>query len=438
MAPNNFQFALNNINHNSGDNNFDYYDAFTPSDQLYTESIAPSSDGYAYFDMTFTSGPVVTAVNSAVQSGQNFLAIGIQVVGSSIPDAVDEIDDYSGNGDQSSPGVELTIGYTTPIQNFQLANEIEGTDNYGSLTIRDNTKNTTSSVSSGTVVGLTLNDTCISTTNELPFEAAWNGGSYTEKHAYWYVNPSSNYVLNYNFIANVDHTSSSLIAEFNRTSPVTIETMVNGSVGSGNVSLEDPWYYYQDANGNWQQSDQFKSYSSPFAIQNNNSTSYGGAFLNMLFGGSTPFYSVSVPSVQTVNGYAAFFAGWTCSPSGSASFQSASSPTTAVVFNSSGATIIANYSYSTVTYNATVSSGSWPMAGSVTVPSGVTLTGSSGATLNFPSGSSLTINGALSGGGMGLAASSGTWTGVVVNTSGASVSNCTISEANLPLNISGA
>lgn len=95
MAPNNFQFALNNINHNSGDNNFDYYDAFTPSDQLYTESIAPSSDGYAYFDMTFTSGPVVTAVNSAVQSGQNFLAIGIQVVGSSIPDAVDEIDDYS-------------------------------------------------------------------------------------------------------------------------------------------------------------------------------------------------------------------------------------------------------------------------------------------------------------------------------------------------------
>ncbi len=58
--------------------------------------------------------------------------------------------------------------------------------------------------------------------------------------------------------------------------------------------------------------------------------------------------------------------------------------------------------------------------------------------MDFPSGATLTVNGTLSGGGMDLSATSGTWTGVVVNTSGASVTNCTISEATLPLNVTGA
>ena len=160
-------------------------------------------------------------------------------------------------------------------------------------------------------------------------------------------------------------------------------------------------------------------------------------FTGLPYNGSTAYYSVSAPAVQEINGYTAFFAGWTCSPSGSASFEYPSQTSTPVEFVSTGATIIAQYKYYTVTYSTTVASGSWPMAGSGNVPSGVTLTGSSSATLNFPSGASLTVNGSLSGNSMTLNASSGTWTGVVVNTGGASVSGCTISAADLPISISG-
>ncbi|MCL5268213.1 MAG: DUF1565 domain-containing protein [Bacteroidetes bacterium] len=152
-----------------------------------------------------------------------------------------------------------------------------------------------------------------------------------------------------------------------------------------------------------------------------------------------PYYRVRAQAVRIIGGYTAFFSGWNVSSANIRDDRISSDgyDYADVEFTSSNAVVTAQYKYYTVTYSTTIPSGSWPMAGSVTIPSGVTLTGSSGATLSFPSGSSLTVNGALSGGGMDLTPSSGTWTGVVVNTSGASVANCTISEATLPLNISG-
>ncbi len=219
-----------------------------------------------------------------------------------------------------------------------------------------------------------------------------------------------------------------------------------GNATGGNISFMDPWFVdYPDPNyGNL---DRSEGMSAPFILRSApfhpdcstsyNGNVYDGVFTQLPYGQSTPYYSVSAPAVQVINGYTAFFAGWTSSPSGSASFEYPSQTSTPVEFVNSGATVIAQYKYYTVTYNTTVTSGSWPLAGSVTVPSGVTLTGTFGATMSFPSGATLTVKGSLSGYDMTLNASSATWTGVVVNTSGASVGQCTISAADLPISISG-
>ncbi len=267
-----------------------------------------------------------------------------------------------------------------------------------------------------------------------------------EKVLFWNHDQSS--ITNYNTFY-ITSTTDTLVPQYSSVdggATITTSVIDAGGVSGGIVEFKDPWFMdYADPNyGNRVRSEgtgaPFISRSAPFYPDA--STSYGGdvydgVFTGRPYGGNTPYYSVSAPAIQEINGYTAFFVGWTSSPSGSASFEYPSSTSTPVEFVDAGATVIAQYKYYTVPSSTTIPSGSWPMAGSVTVPSGVTLTGSSGATMDFPSGATLTVNGSLSGSGMDLNATSGTWTGVVVNTSGASVSSCTISEATLPLNITG-
>ena len=268
--------------------------------------------------------------------------------------------------------------------------------------------------------------------------------SYGQKLRYW--NGDQTNITNYNtfYINSGVSTLQPTYWSVDGTATVTTSVIDAGNASGGIVSFMDPWLVdYPQLRGvdrSEGMSAPFKSRQAPF--HPDLSTSYDGDVYNGIFqqqsgppSWNPPYYSVSVPMVQTINGYTAFFAGWTCSPAGSASFEYPTSTSTPVEFVSSGATVIAQYKYYTVTYNTTVPSGTWPMAGSVTVPSGVTLTGSSGATLQFPSSTGLTVNGVLSASGDTFTASSGTWNGITLNADNSSLTNCTISSASSPLSI---
>ncbi|MCL4509619.1 MAG: hypothetical protein M1470_00895, partial [Bacteroidetes bacterium] len=124
-----------------------------------------------------------------------------------------------------------------------------------------------------------------------------------------------------------------------------------GGANGGTVQIKDPWLvdtsdpqFYTPPYGyhNLGMNAPFKSEPSP--LQLTTSSKYNGVFLNQNPDPNNPqkpYYSASAPLIQNINGYTAFFAGWTSSPANSASFQNASATTTPVVFNSSGATVIA-------------------------------------------------------------------------------------------------
>ena len=340
-----FQFTLNNINHVWGDNNFDYYNAFTSTNQLYSGSITTGSDGYAYFDVTFPSGSALcNAVNSAVQSGQYFFTLGIKITGSYEPDGVWYVSDYSGNGTYSQPAINLQINYSTTTQSYDFANSIEGTTNYGSLKLKNDQTGAINSYSSNTTVPLDPRYTYSITTNELPFVANWNGSGLTEKHQYWIVNTNiDTNIITYDLKPDLKFISSNLPAHFTETSPATITTNIDGIFG-GSIQLDDPWYYYSDPYGNWYQTNQFYQYSVPFVIQNG-SSSYGGIFTGQsgpLNNWNPPYYSVNFPSNQSISvggsNHTLYFQNWTAT-SGSATFEYANSASTPVVFNSANTTI---------------------------------------------------------------------------------------------------
>ena len=204
------------------------------------------------------------------------------------------------------------------------------------------------------------------------------------------------------------------------TATITTSVIDAGNATGGNISFMDPWFVdYPDPNyGNL---DRSEGMSAPYIQRSapfypDCSRSYNGDVYDGVFVGQTvssgEYYSVSAPAVQEINGYTAFFAGWTSSPSGSASFEYPSQTSTPVEFVDPGATVVAQYTYYSVALITTLPSGTWPMAGNFSIPSGVTLTGTSGSTLAFPSGATLTMQGTLSGNSTTLTASSGSWNGI--------------------------
>jgi len=258
----------------------------------------------------------------------------------------------------------------------------------------------------------------------------------TNKHNNWNQTPSD-----YLLTRNVTITSANNLqyAYFFPLSATTLRNSLDGAVvtgiSGGYILFVDPWYV--DINGNQPgQPVQITSGSSPTGAYGQPS---GGVFLNQVpnpNNPSVPYYSVQAQISQTINGHTAFFGGWSASPSNSVTFQNATTPTTALVFNSAGATVTTNYIYSVVASNATLQAGTYTFAGSLTINSGATLTLNSGTTLNFPSGASLVVNGALSANGVTFTQStSNGWTGISLNHDGSSITNCTISYASSPLTI---
>jgi parallel beta-helix repeat protein len=218
-----------------------------------------------------------------------------------------------------------------------------------------------------------------------------------------------------------------------------------GGSNSGTIWIRDPWLkdttdsqFYTAPYGyhNLGMSVPFKPESSPLQL------TIGSKYVGVLLGRSVTsgsYYCVRAPIAQSVNGYLAFFCGWTAT--GAALGDGGPKPdgydSAAVVFAGSNATVSAQYKYYTVTYSSTVPSGTWTTAGTLTIPSGVTLTLSAGTVLKFPPSASLVVNGNLVGNGGTITASNGWWNGITMTgTSNNSITNVTITSAIHPITVS--
>jgi parallel beta-helix repeat protein len=257
-----------------------------------------------------------------------------------------------------------------------------------------------------------------------------------DKFHYWNTNQSS--VLNFNDFIYTDDIAANLVANYKTSDgSVTIQNNTDGFTGD-TIEFKDPWLvdfnevpYGMRNRGNGAPLEKVLSPFNPTL-----SSQYHGIFFNQLIS-SNVYYSVRAKLIKTVNGSTAFFNDW--SYSGATLQQVDPNPPgydqKAVVFTSSGATVTANYSYSSITINTTLSAGTYNIAGNLTVQSGVTLTVNSGAVLNFPSGAGLIINGKLISSGAVFTSPNGSdWKGITLNNAeGSSIGNTTISYALSPI-----
>lgn len=271
----------------------------------------------------------------------------------------------------------------------------------------------------------------------------FQGSGLTYKHNNW-NDAQEDWLLE----RNLEITQSTRIqnAKFVEHQPATISTSLIGGGTAGPIQFKDPWYV-ADASGN--QPNTFISFSSPHSPTGAYDESSGGVFLNQ---GDTlnlqpPYYSVKVPLDTIINGSVAFFAGWSYDPAYISLAQPEPSPSgydqKAVVFKQAGATLTAQYSHSTISLNTTLPAGTYPIAGSLTVSSGVTLTLGPGTTLEFPTGATLTGSGKITADGTSgqkiiftRRSGSNDWQGISLSGSGANGSllrHCTISYAKQPV-----
>jgi len=226
---------------------------------------------------------------------------------------------------------------------IKLVNLIENTDNFGSLIVDDNISNP---ITSGNTVQLNYNSYHSLRTNLLPYVINWNNSGKNEKQIFWTYNRtiSKKYFNLTKTIIIDENTPKSVEANFYKIEPVTIQTEIDG-VPAGKIYFSDPWYYYQDSNGNWVQSDVFIEYDSPVTIDEN--SVYGGVFLGQGYDPvydvwNPPYYSIKASSTITINNktHKLYFDYWEASSNeADATFKNANLYSTAVVFYNAGATV---------------------------------------------------------------------------------------------------
>ena len=348
-----FTFSLHNIPYLLNTPNIDFYNE-SNSNQIYLSSVlVPDANKYVYFNMTFTPQSPVgngrevwNAINSAVQSGQNYITLGIRERTSLL---LPYWSILAYDGTYTSPYVvDLIINFTTPDNYYTFKNKIQTNESYGSLILNDNISEPIPSSNAPVFLPWgTLNKI---RTAELPFLTNWNGTGTTQKHNYWDLQSSSfDYSLHHNFQA-ISSSPTEYKATFLPTSNAVIKNYLTeySNTSLGNVGLIDPWFYYAGEGGQWIQDGAPHFYSSPFNIQNNSSDSYGGVFLNqnLTFDPTKPIYSVKAHAVQDIplfttgvptgNGrmHKFYFQKWSGS---NVIFQNSNALETPVVFTQDGA-----------------------------------------------------------------------------------------------------
>lgn len=317
-----------------------------------------NSNGLVLYEKLITGGALFDSIKNAINTGKYFITLALRCEDGSAPWW--KLSPYGGPTWQTNvPTIDLTIKYKTNPQNYQFVNKIENTENSDSIIVTNMENLTTTKISSGTTLGLTLNTNYSTITNLLPFVINWNSTGLTEKQSNWIANSNGDYSLRYNFVANLNYLASKLTANFSPTKAGTLQTNfvdegINGTV-STNISFKDPWYYFKDQDNNWQKSDIFKDYISPLVIQNNSSTSYGGVFLNQTpdpNNPNKPYYSVKTTQTQSINlggSYGIhdfYFLNWSrdyISGQPSGEFQDSMALETGVVFKQQNAVVNANF-----------------------------------------------------------------------------------------------
>ncbi len=230
-------------------------------------------------------------------------------------------------------------------RHLRFVNSIEGTENYGALVIDQCTQNAVP-VPSGTSYGFPVGGTVHTVrTDELPFIPNWRNTGMSEKFIYWDFTPKE-YSLLHPFQSQPS-TPGDQIALFQQTYPATIgiHLIDKPSVSDGMFEFRDPWRYYIDGNGCWQQSDVFLQYQGNLDIRNSTINDYGGIFLGQLTNHPPdPYYSVSTDAIQPIppNGgyYPWYFMEW--SGQGAYIEQPASS-NTPIRFDAANAVVSANF-----------------------------------------------------------------------------------------------
>ncbi len=227
---------------------------------------------------------------------------------------------------------------------FQFVNSIQGTENYGSLIIDNEFSDP---VPSGEYRAFEKGTSHLVRTNELPFIPNWQGSNYCEKHHRWFER-NSDYNLTHQFESDITETVQQK-AIFLSTAEVIIRNQllsISGNFG-GNISIKDPWYYYQDDYGNWCQADDFFLYGSPLVLKNADTSDYGGVFLGQSpdpNDPNKPYYSVKAETQQTFTAHnqniTGYFLGWEGT---NVDFEYPDQQETAVVFQADGAEARAVY-----------------------------------------------------------------------------------------------
>ncbi len=158
----------------------------------------------------------------------------------------------------------------------------------------------------------------------------------------------------------INSNDHSVYGRFLPAEQATVQTaLLDGGTPGGTINFADPWLIdATDRYGtptNRGMSAALKNRASPFTIDL--TTSYGGdvykgVLLNqdLTFDPTLPYYTVSAPAPQTINGFSSFFLNWGGT---NVTYQNSGSAQTGVVFTNSGATATANYKAHLASFSST-------------------------------------------------------------------------------------
>jgi hypothetical protein len=163
------------------------------------------------------------------------------------------------------------------------------------------------------------------------------------KHLTW--NGSlADYKLRSNNLASANDFNE--FGKYSQLQPATMQASLEGVLQTtSGVQFKDPWKVVSGSQpGNWD------SYTVPFTPGTGNYTSYGGVHQNVEYFPDHPTYACYrlKANPQTIGGYQAYVINWSAS---NAQIYNSTSSETPVKFNSSGATVTANYKASFASNN---------------------------------------------------------------------------------------
>ncbi|MDR3626423.1 MAG: hypothetical protein P4L45_06305, partial [Ignavibacteriaceae bacterium] len=166
-----FHFTLHYIESNWSGIDLSYYFnqvGYNNNRKVFEDNVSSDAGGVLTYNKTITSGALFDSVQAAITRGRYFVTLAFRSEDGTSPWW--ELYPYDGNVTQSdSPSIDLTLNFTTINQNYQLVNNIESSENYGTLKYFNNSNSTFGADSSGMIVGLDPNCNYSIRTNELPF-----------------------------------------------------------------------------------------------------------------------------------------------------------------------------------------------------------------------------------------------------------------------------